>query len=165
MIQANCVRLFVVLAVFGCCGCGGQTPPVTNGASAAPKDDCPAGERYPMTASPSEAVKPVTTWKGDVNGDGHGDLLLVDRDACSNWGDCPYTLFLTCQSRQVPLWSGYAHRVTPVTSKTKWKELEVVQRDAVAGKDKASRFRVRFDGRKYTEVAGSRQKLRPNQIR
>jgi hypothetical protein len=153
------VFLLIVLGASAFLGCRAtRQEPAAKTASqdqkvAAPeRDECPPGERYPALASPADAVKPEEKWTGDINGDGRMDLLLRDLGSCSNWGDCPYTLFLQCDSRRIAVWSAYAHQVDIRESETKWKDLLIVQRNEGSGQNATSRRLFRFDGNKYTAV-------------
>jgi hypothetical protein len=119
---------------------------------ALPGPECPAGDRYSPLALPAEGQKPIEKWKGDLNGDGIADLLLLDGADCSNYGDCLHVLFLSCQSRWIPLWSAYAHAAEIKDAEETWKELEIAQREGAAAKTEAKRVRLRFDGTRYREV-------------
>jgi len=54
-------------------------------------------ELDPLTVVPDPGMGPATTvWNGDLNGDEATDLVLRFADACGNYGDCPYAIYVSC---------------------------------------------------------------------
>jgi hypothetical protein len=164
-------RIFATL-VFGSAvsiwGCGSQPsapekaaappppadPPKTNAPAPQPprQPECPAGEKYPPLASPAQAGRAVGKWKGDLNGDGREDMVIQDRGDCSNWGDCLHAVFLTCDSRQIPLWSGYANEIHVTDSQGPWKEISIRERTGGTRNDRMKDIRLIFDGTRYVKA-------------
>jgi hypothetical protein len=121
---------------------------------------CPERDPHALIPSPAAAERPKKIWQGDINGDGREDVLLVDRAACGNWGDCPFALFVACgDGDPIPVWTQYAQNVRVAPSGSSWQDLIVIGRSGHAGDDYAYTARWRFDGKGYREVEGTRQRL------
>lgn len=109
----------------------------------------------------------VVRWKGDLNADGRDDLITRVKDACGNWGECPFQVLVDCGAGAtwayvLPEWRVpvYAFDLDvgdtqTVVSGRSWTDLVEVERQGPDLDDPEARepppleHRLRFDGVAY----------------
>lgn len=106
-------------------------PPST--ASACPSD---------LAGSPTVATWPADniTWTGNLNNDGFEDLIVRDPDACGNWGECPWAIYVGCaDGTYVAVWGPeYTFEIRdPTPTGADWTRVIRIDRTGDAADDRA----------------------------
>ena len=103
-----------------------------------------------ITPDPGLATASIST-QIDLNNDGLSDLILRFADACGNWGECPYGIYIRCNENQYIAASDINYMIgleVSESNKTEghWRDLTVITRKSDT---QTSRAILRFNDGRY----------------
>ena len=112
-------------------------------------------ERVVLTPDPGLGDA-APAWRGHLNTDGVEDLIVRFAEACGNYGECPFGVYVGCRAgRYVAVWGpDYTFdlkvREDPTANAdAAWRDLIQVERTGQIGNERADERLLRFQGAEY----------------
>ena len=122
-------------------------------------------EVFAVDPEPELGGEASRMWEGDLNGDGHADLVLRFFELCGNYGDCPFAVYAGCgEDRFVPVWGpryAVALEIPKSSPSAGWAELVQVElHEDASGGDFDVMTTLSFQSGRYEPIVGSERRSR-----